>query len=146
MTRRTSGFTLIEVLVSIVVLGIVLSLSAGLLTALSGNRASGTRVTVAQATTAWLENVSNIWALPGQFGNVALLPPVPAVEGHTWSVQVCAVTNAVSGATSCGTAKSSGTPTFPSGTTGPTIVRLNLGYTQTSTNKTTWTSMELSNL
>lgn len=142
MSGRERAFTLVEVLVSIVVLGIVLSLSAGLLTALSGNRASGTRVGVSQATSAWMEDVGNVWALPAQFGNLALLPPVPAVDGHTWSVQVCAVT-ASTGAAVCGVSTSSGVPAYAAGTTSPTLVRLNLGYTQTSTGKTTSTSMEL---
>ncbi|RJF75276.1 type II secretion system protein [Deinococcus cavernae] len=128
------GFTIIEILVTIAIVAIMVTVSMYLLTGLRTSPKTRQTLGTSQATSQWFENATNAWLSPANFGNLSLLTAVPAVTGATWSAQACEVDTAATPANiKCGASVTSGTPSYDGGltTTTKTVVRLNLAYTPT---------------
>ncbi|THF86026.1 prepilin-type N-terminal cleavage/methylation domain-containing protein [Deinococcus sp. KSM4-11] len=95
MTTRSHvrGLTLVEVLVAIAILAIVIALSAAIITSLTTNSHSRTRLGVNQAAQQYIEVMTRDWLDPHRFGTVSASSPRPAtLGGYTWEVTACEVT------------------------------------------------------
>lgn len=103
---RTSGFTLIEVLVSVAFIGITLIVFEALITSLRMNRDSRVTLTVNQAVNSYLEMVYADWQSALQYRNGTLAAPT-SLPGHTWHLAVATV-NPDTGVTSNQTAYDEG--------------------------------------
>lgn len=126
---RSNGFTIIEVLVSIAILGIVVIASTALVSGLQVNGLSRRQLDTSQASAAYLERVSNLWSTPATFGNVSSLPPVPVVTKYTHELQVC-TTDITTGADTCGLAVSTNAPLYAGSatTTAAPLVKIIVRY------------------
>lgn len=79
------GFTLIEVLVSIVILTIMLGLVGLLLSSMRMSRTSRASLDVNQSVNSYLDSVYASWQNALAYRN-GTLPPPPTIQGRTWKL------------------------------------------------------------
>lgn len=89
IARRTTGFTLVEVLVSVAVLGISASFLSVIINALNMNASSSATIRVNQAGQTYLESVQNAWRRTS-YGELDADNPAPTtLDRYTWTVTLC---------------------------------------------------------
>lgn len=135
--ERQSGFSLLEVMMSMTLFAAIMMLTASMLAAVGLNPRATRATSTTQAQSRWMESVTNRWAAAADFGNLALLSPPPEVDGYSWSLKACLVSPVASALSSCNTARNGETLSYLSSTRLPVttvassqrLVNLELAYT-----------------